>query len=717
MKKVSNIIIYFVLLFLVITFFNKIVFTNLTYFQRDITLQFKPWKFFINYFLSNIKNSSYYLDFLPLWNHYNHCGAPFMANIQSQVFYPFSIIFIIVKDFACAYKIFIITHFFLSMLFMFLLLRTKKLSLISSILGSIIWSFNGFMVSRVEFLSVLATIIWLPFVFLLFHLAVKNFKYKKIIFLSLAIAIQFLAGHTQMWFYSGIFLLFYSLFKSYEEKSFLPIKIYSVSILFSLIIAAIQFLPTLEFIYNTTRSGEEIKSFSQFGMKYKDTTILGSLNIKDFLNFFYPYFWQFDFKKYPALTNYWLYTFYIGFVAMLLSALGIITNKNLKEKIFYLTTFIFVLMFAMGDNSFFYKLIYKIFPLIRIFRFPSTIVYINVFILSLFSSYGVHFFLKSLKHNKKISYIIFFICFSELYFYNTKISMLLPKSILDEKSETINFIIKKNLEDNYSYRIAHTPLTQILTMAFKGKDLYSGFTKFRDNMLSNINLEYKIPNFRGQDIELRNFFKFMDFVYKRNSLDDSAVFFAIANTKYVLSAIKYKTKYWKLEKETNDIKIYENLYVLPRLYPAEKIIFESDIEKSLKILQNLNFEVMKTAIIHSYNGKKIESLIFSQNNSSQKDNFIIHYSSFVYNKIFAKITNSNPQFLVISQNYYPGWKCFINNKKTKIFHCNIFMSGIYLPQGENYIYLFYDPISFKIGCILTLLSLLFIILYLFENQN
>lgn len=716
MKKISNTITYLILFFLVIIFLNQIVFTNLIYFQRDITLQFKPWKIFINSFLSNFKNSLYYLDFIPLWNHYNHCGAPLMANIQSQVFYPFSIIFIILKDFACAYKIFIIAHFFLSTLFMFLLLREKKLSLISSILGSVIWSFNGFMVSRIEFLSVFSTIIWLPLILYLFSLALKNFQYKKIIFLSIIIAIQFLAGHTQMWFYSMLFFLLYSLFKSYEEKSFLPIKIFSVSILFSLFIVAIQFLPTLEFVLHTTRAGEEIKSFSQFGMKYKETTILGSLNIKDLLNFFYPYYWQFDLTKYPALTNYWLYTFYIGFLATLLTIVGFITNKNIKEKIFYLITFIFVFMFAMGDNSFFYKLIYKTFPLIRIFRFPSTIIYINIFILSLFSSYGVQFFLKSLNQYKRILYFVFFICFLELYIYNTKISMLLPKSILDEKKETINFLIKKNLEYNSNYRFAHTPLTQTLTMAAKGKDLYSGFAKFRDNMLSNINLEYKIPNFRGQDLELKNFFKFMDFVYSRNSLDDAAVFFAIANTKYILSAIKYNTKYWKLKKETNTIKIYENIYVLARLYPVEKIIFEPDLDKSLKIIENLNLEVIKTAIIHS-NEKNIEDFIYSQNNLNQKNSFVIHYSSFVYNKIFAKITNAKPQFLVISQNYYPGWKCFINNKKTKIFHCNIFMSGVYLPQGENYIYLCYDPISFKVGCIITLLSILFVILYLFETKN
>ncbi|MFN3550474.1 MAG: YfhO family protein [Endomicrobiia bacterium] len=716
MKKISNTITYLILFFLVIIFLNQIVFTNLIYFQRDITLQFKPWKIFINSFLSNFKNSLYYLDFIPLWNHYNHCGAPLMANIQSQVFYPFSIIFIILKDFACAYKIFIIAHFFLSTLFMFLLLREKKLSLISSILGSVIWSFNGFMVSRIEFLSVFSTIIWLPLILYLFSLALKNFQYKKIIFLSIIIAIQFLAGHTQMWFYSMLFFLLYSLFKSYEEKSFLPIKIFSVSILFSLFIVAIQFLPTLEFVLHTTRAGEEIKSFSQFGMKYKETTILGSLNIKDLLNFFYPYYWQFDLTKYPALTNYWLYTFYIGFLATLLTIVGFITNKNIKEKIFYLITFIFVFMFAMGDNSFFYKLIYKTFPLIRIFRFPSTIIYINIFILSLFSSYGVQFFLKSLNQYKRILYFVFFICFLELYIYNTKISMLLPKSILDEKKETINFLIKKNLEYNSNYRFAHTPLTQTLTMAAKGKDLYSGFAKFRDNMLSNINLEYKIPNFRGQDLELKNFFKFMDFVYSRNSLDEAAVFFAIANTKYILSAIKYNTKYWKLKKETNTIKIYENIYVLARLYPVEKIIFEPDLDKSLKIIEKLNLEVIKTAIIHS-NEKNIEDFIYSQNNLNQKNSFVIHYSSFVYNKIFAKITNAKPQFLVISQNYYPGWKCFINNKKTKIFHCNIFMSGVYLPQGENYIYLCYDPISFKVGCIITLLSILFVILYLFETKN
>ncbi len=706
----------FVFSFIFVTiFFNKIILTDLTYFQRDIILQFKPWKILIKDFLKNINTTQQidYLDIIPLWNHYNYCGYPFLANPQTQVFYPFSIIFYILNDFVLGYKIFIILHFLLAFIFMFMLLRSKKIKIVPAILGSIVWSFNGYIISRIEFLSVLATIVWLPLIIFLFD-KIKTIKLKKIILFSIIISIQFLAGHTQMWFYSMSFLLFYAIYKCLEQKTNSYILTFIIAIILSSMISAVQLLPTLEFFIHSIRAGEDIKNF---GLKYEDSK-LGSLSLKDLINFIYPFNWKFYFQNTSSkwvltITNYWWYTFYVGAISIVLFFIGIIKYKNLKEKIFYISLTCLIIFYALGDNFFFFKLLYKILPLIRVFRYPATALYIILFIICLFASYGLQYLTFMLPKYKKFLYIITIFCFFELYFYNLEITMLLPKSILKEKNEITNSLIKKYNQDLFKFRFMLTPLTQKLATTSYGNNLYEAIANYRDKLFGNINIEYKLFNFQGQDIELKNYVKFKNFVYSRKSLDEAVPFLSIANVKYIMSAIEQKNGYLKLVDNLSYMKIYENPYALPIIYPVENIILETNLEKSLEIMGKLNKDILNTSIVHNCKLENYENFLIRQRTS----NVILHNIKYMNNKIAIKLTTYKQTFFVLSKNFYPGWKCKIDNKHTKIYHTNIFMSGILVPEGTHEVLFYYSPLTFKIGTILTLATIFLSIVLLFEKNQ
>ncbi len=711
MKKQFYLISTLILFCFTIIFFNKLVFFDLTYFQRDIMIQFKPWKVFINYHLKNLfKQDSIYLDFLPLWNFYNHCGHPLVANLQSQMFYPFSIIFYVIKDFVVAYKIFLVLHFFLSSLFMFVLLK-RKLSFIPSLCGSIIWSFNGYMISRTEFLSVFSTVTWLPLIVYLLSSISNKFELKKIVFVAIVISIQFLAGHAQIWFYSIIFLFLYSIYQSYRYRSYCPILSYFLSMFLSILISAIQFFPTIEFLFNSTRIGEGIKNIAQFGISFKEAT-LGSLNLKQIINFFYPFSWQFNIKNFYStnvlvLSNYWWYTFYIGFIATGLSIVGFFYLKDFKEKIFYITTFFLYLLYSFGENFVLFKLLFKFLPFLRFFRYPSVSIFIPIFILNLLASRGTEFIISKFRKYKQLLFFIPLVCFIELYIYSSKISILLPKTVLDKKTETIEYLIKKSSQDKYPYRFALTPITQNLATTVKGETLYKAKINYRDRLFGNINLEYLLFNFRGQDIELKNYYKFLDFVYSCHSLDEALPLFSISNVKYIISIIPQKTKFAKLIKN-NELKIYENPFVLPPAFFVIKKIENTNLDISLKLIKELKFDIFKTVILHCEN---TPTIVLEKFPTILKPKKIRYYN----NKIYIETDFPQDGFLVLSQNFYPGWQCLVNKRKTKIYHCNIFMSCIYLPKGRNEICFFYDPVSFKIGSIISLSCLFFVIIYLYEK--
>lgn len=709
--KNKNILFVGIIFLSVLIFLSEIIFTNKTFFQRDIILQFKPWKTFINECFKKI-DSSEYLESLPIWNPYNHCGMPFIANIQAQIFYPISLVFYIIKDFTVAFKIFITIHLFLAGLFMFLMLKNKNLSTISSLIGGMIWSFNGYIISRIEFLSVFASIVWIPLIIFLIDKLPNNFSLKHTILLSFAIALQFLAGHTQIWMYALLFCFFYSIFLSFSNKNIKIFFMFITSSIFSLLLSAIQFLPTLEFIFLSTRSGGGIKNF---GMSFEESSKY-SLKLLDIINLFYPFSWQIDFiKTLPTkeshqilyLPNYWIYTFYVGVTTSVLTFIGFFSKKYLKEKIFLSCIFLLFFLYALGKNSLFFIFLYKILPIIRIFRYPATSCYILVFVVCILASYGAEFILKIQKLNLN-KYLIFIplLIFLELKLYSKKIMLTLPSKILYEKKEITNFLLNSN--DISLYRFALTPKTQILSRTVSAEDLYNAIATYRDNLLGNINLDYFIYNFRGQDIELKNFFEFLNIVYSEKSLDEALPFFSISNVKYILSSESQPTKYCNLIFNRKYMKIYENPFAKERIYFVNEYLSEKDLKKSIQLIKKIKDKLTHCIIIHS-NEK------FNIDFKPKKIYYSIKYLDFRHNKVSLEIENNADGFLVMSQNFYPGWKCYINGRSGKIYHCNIYMMCVYLKKGYNQVIFQFEPLSFKIGSILSLVSTLIFLLYLFEK--
>lgn len=717
MKDKKVLIFLFLILLSNLIFLSKLVFSNYSLFQRDLMLQFKPWKTFINSSLKNIFFSSDYLDFIPLWNPYNHCGTPFIGNVQTQIFYPLSIIFYLIENFVVAFKIFLFIHLMLAGIFMFLMLKNKGFGSIASLSGALVWSFNGYIVSRMEFLSVFSSVIWLPLMVLLIDKLSKHSSLKNSIYISFCAAVQFLAGHTQIWFYSILFCLFYCLFLSILNRNIKILYMFFLGLLLSVVISSIQFLPTLEFVLHSTRTGFNF-DFKKFGMEFKDS-VMFSLKLTDIINFLYPFNWQISFKpindlKVFDLPNYWIFTFYTGFFSVFLSIASFFSKRYLKEKIFLSIVFILFLFYALGENSLFYGFVYKIFPLIRLFRYPATSILIGVFIVCLFLCYGIDAisqFVYSKTNLEKILILIPILIFLELKYYSEKIILTLPSEILYEKSEIINFLL--NLKDIDDYRIALTPKTQILARTVFGDNLYEAFKNYRDRLLGNINLDYSIYNFRGQDIELKNFYNFLDMVYSSKSLKEAIPFFSISNVKYILSSELQNVENCKLIFNSKNMKIYENPSALRKIYFVNQYIIEPDLENSKLLFQNMKENLKDIAIIHT----KDNSISIKTNNNVNKNIYKIKNIQFRSNKIFLEIENSSDGFLVISQNFYPGWICYVNRTLEKIHHCNIFMMCIPLKSGKNEVFLKFEPLSFKIGTILSLIMTLFCFLYLFEKEG
>jgi hypothetical protein len=62
-------------------------------------------------------------------------------------------------------------------------------------------------------------------------------------------------------------------------------------------------------------------------------------------------------------------------------------------------------------------------------------------------------------------------------------------------------------------------------------------------------------------------------------------------------------------------------------------------------------------------------------------------------------------YLIVSQLYYPGWKAYVDNKRTDVVQAGGFLSGIPIAAGEHTVDFRYEPASWLWGRIVSALGL------------
>ena len=115
--------------------------------------QFYPWR---HYAAQSVRAGT-----VPLWNPYQFCGTPFVANSQSAVFYPLNLLFYLLPT-ARAFALSAVVHLTLCGWFMYLFLRRLGCRDVSALLGGVIYAYSAWQVNWLQLPTFLATSCWFP---------------------------------------------------------------------------------------------------------------------------------------------------------------------------------------------------------------------------------------------------------------------------------------------------------------------------------------------------------------------------------------------------------------------------------------------------------------------------------------------------------------------------------------------------------------------------
>ncbi|MBN1218200.1 MAG: YfhO family protein [Anaerolineae bacterium] len=310
------------IIFLPFVLFWRWGFTGEVLFWGTPLYQFWPWH-------QLVKTSVLTAEW-PLWNPLLGNGTPLLANLQTAVFYPPNLLYLFLPV-EHGLTLSVVLHLILAELLMYIYARYIDLSPFAATVSALTYMFSGYLIGRTQFVTMVNAIAWFPLLLLLGDRIATRRQHRDILWLGLVLAIQFLAGHAQLWFY-GLWLSgAYIFFRSWQaagqpnhtrlinpKQCWLAVGLaglkFGLAVGLAMLLAAVQILPTAELTAQSARQSgaERLFALSYSFWPWRLITLLAP-----------------DFFGHPARGNYWGYAnywedhAYIGVLPFLLALIAI----------------------------------------------------------------------------------------------------------------------------------------------------------------------------------------------------------------------------------------------------------------------------------------------------------------------------------------------------------------------------------------------------------
>jgi hypothetical protein len=689
----------------------------------------------------------------PLWIPHALAGTPLLANFQSGLFYPLNFLFIFFSNID-AWSLYIFLQPVLASLFCFAYLRNLRLSNLPSLIGAIIFAFSGFMMVWLEYGIVGHAGLWLPLALLVIDKLFKKPSALWVAIGSLTIGFSLLAGYPQLSAFLFLVSFFYAIWKFLVDKKYKNYKAVLATLgvfILGVGFSSVQLLPGLELWQLSIRQYDTSAVVFNYGLN----------PLKNLILFLAP-----DFYGNPTTGNFWGWgaynesAAYASVAGLLLALIAFFRIKEKKDLLFFKALLVFSLIMAfanpLSDNVFRLRL-----PILASTS-AGRFFFLTDFSLVILAAFGAEYILTNkLKRTRIPLFFLLVLFFAFLGIIFLKPDWWPEKELLDNLlvarrnlvlptgmlliSLTFLFIalispflkLKKGLFflillliifDLFRFGLKYNPFTdrdylypKTKLTDFLGEKI--GLYRFYGVIPPSMFIPYNFSSPEGYDPMMVK--RFNEFAYQINEEEFDAIkigrrwivihrhelpLLDLLGAKYLLSLnpvaksdwdpwyFKYPEEKYEMVFQYGQSQVYENKEALPRAFLVHDFEVLND-EKILKTLRNEDFDPKEILLLE----KKPDRL---PKGESGEDKAEVDESSYFDNQVVIKTHSLSDGYLFLSDNYYPGWKAFVDGQETKIYRANYTFRAVFVPEGEHEVKFLFQPQSFRVGLMISTMTIL-----------
>ena len=366
-----------------VTFFAEVLFTDRTFFVRDVST--------FHYPLKKLVTEAYARGEWPLWNPYIQMGQPLLANPNCMAVYPGQLLFQFLP-FETAFELHFVVHCMLAGMGAFCLARILGLSLQAALLSAVIYNFSGLTLSAVNLFNILPVVAFLPWLttallWLVSRPSVARGCFTALLlgsFLLLLEPLSTLATALFVFVLGGAFVRQ----SGKVSSSWFRLLVMAVMILVAAVsIAAIQIVPTLELVQLSGRQGGLGFSEATFWSLHP-VQLVQAVCPRIFGEYFrieapVPWAARFFDRREPYLLS-----CYVGGMTLFLAAWGAWRSRCHWRTRSLVAAMAISILLALGLHTPFYSMVFEWIPILRYGRFPVKFLFAANLCLALLAGTG-----------------------------------------------------------------------------------------------------------------------------------------------------------------------------------------------------------------------------------------------------------------------------------------------------------------------------------------
>jgi hypothetical protein len=153
---------------------------------------------------------------------------------------------------------------------------------------------------------------------------------------------------------------------------------------------------------------------------------------------------------------------------------------------------------------------------------------------------------------------------------------------------------------------------------------------------------------------------------------------------------------------SGDVKIYENLDVMPRAFVVYDWRWVPDREAAGLMMLSPDFDFRTTAVVVAVDGEMPQA-------EHDIDDFtearveILQYSP---ERVVIETHSVRDGLLMLTDAYYPGWEAHVDGQHTVIYEADGLFRGVHLPAGQHEVVFVLESESYTVGRVVTVVTLM-----------
>ncbi len=662
----------------------------------------------------------------PFWNPGMFSGFPLMAANQGGVFYPPTVILAFLFKAPAAFNINIMLHFALAGFFTFLYASRIGLGKASAVWAGLAFCFLGYLPAHINYEPVILCGAWLPAVLYLCEGLLEDIGPGRAAFLALAVSMQVFAGHPQIFFYSLLAVIFYAAFRSTSLGQGRRLRFAGYMAL-ALALAAVITLPQTFASWQLSRMGAR-------GAANYELFSMGSFAPRDLPSVLFP-----------ALYHQWIEAF-VGLPTLFLAAWGVFAGgRGSKLPVFWAAVVVLGIMLSFGAylaplNRILFRL-----PLYSSFRGAAKHWFEVSFAFSILSAFGMKAIFAGGREKLSVKYISFIAaagCLCGLAYFlfggNVNAKNLLASMpvvficvyvlvfLLMRKYPAVRYILFLVIfVEAVSYRMdykfprandvgaANAGLYRVIRAHNEGRTAFLT-AKPRYFMLGMSRGVMAIngydPLFTYQYARLLNM-GIQGFSFEWPQLLQNNLVLSLLNTKYIVApdSLAIANPAYKKIYVDGGLAAYENLNALPRAYAVTGLVPVDSIEDFKQAVYAGRVDPRREAGIYMDDLASIGSASFAAGQVN------ILFSSPLKTRIGTDFPGRG--FVVLADQYYPGWKAYIDGARAAIYRADGLLRGVVVPPGRHMLVFAYRPYKIYLAMLLAALALAAVVVMIFVHKT